>query len=320
MRHDAVERLRGHYPVERICRVLDVSRSGHYARRRRAECARMREDRRLKHEILEAHTATGGRYGTPRIERHLRRQGVKTSRKRVARLRRELGLRAKGRRRFRVTTDSEHTYPVADNRLQRRFHAYQPNEVWVGDITYLVQGRRWLYLAVLMDVFSRRVVGWSVSDRIDERLTLAALRRAVETRRPPEGLIHHTDRGAQYCSKAYREALDGAGLEASMSRRGDCWDNAMAESLIKTVKTELGRSFLSRELAQRQLFEYIEGFYNTRRLHSALDYRTPAEVERLVALPAPAFDLDADLPGALAAAADAPPSSAHTHPKLGWRC
>ncbi len=268
--------------MQRICEVLEVSRSGYYARCRRPEPVRVREDRRLKQQILAVHAATAGRYGTPRVERQLRRQGVSTSRKRVARLRRELGLKAKGRRRFRVTTDSKHTYPIADNRLQRRFHACGPNEVWVGDITYLAHGRGWLYLALLMDVFSRRIVGWSLSDRIDERLTMTALRRAVEARQPSPGLIHHTDRGAQYCGNAYRKALDMAGLEASMRRRGECWDHAMAESLIKTVKPELVREFLSHPLAQRQLFEYIEGFYNTRRLHSGLDYRTPAEVERLV--------------------------------------
>jgi len=252
-----------------------------------------------------------GRYGTPRIERVLRRRGIATSRKRVARLRRELGLQAKGRRRFRVTTNSEHAYQPAPNRLKRRFHATRPNQIWVGDITYLVQGSRWLYLAVLMDLYSRRIVGWSLSDRIDETLTLTALRRAVESRRPPEGLIHHTDRGAQYASRAYRKALDAAGLEASMSRRGDCWDNAPAESLIKTVKTELGRSFLSPELARRELFEYIEGFYNTRRLHSGLDYRTPLEAEQLAST-----TLLTQTSEALSLTAIAARSSASPHPGI----
>lgn len=296
MRHKLVERLRDRHSVKRLCTVLGVSRSGHYARRQQREPVRIREDRRLKQEILAVHAATGGRYGTPRIERQLRREGTQTSRKRVRRLRRELGLKAKGRRRFRITTDSEHTYPIADNRLERRFQACRPDEIWVGDITYLAHGRGWLYLALLMDVYSRRIVGWSVSDRIDECLTLTALSRALETRRPPKGLLHHTDRGAQYCSTAYREALDRAGLEASMSRRGDCWDNAMAESLIKTIKTEAGRQFLSRSLAERELFEYIEGFYNTRRLHSGLGYRTPAEVERLTG---PNLHLGEGLPAAV---------------------
>ena len=292
-----------------LCQVLGVSRSGYYASCRRAEPARVREDRHLKREILGVHAATRGRYGTPRVEQQLRRQGIATSRKRVARLRRELGLRTRTPRRFRVTTESKHTYPVAPNLVRRRFEAQQPNEIWVGDITYLRRGRGWLYLAVLMDVFSRRIVGWSLSDRVDEPLTLAALHQALEARRPPRGLIHHTDRGAQYLGNAYRTRLEAVGLEPSMSRRGDCWDNAMAESLIKTIKTELGTSFLSRQLAQRQLFEYIEGFYNTRRLHSALGYRTPAEVERDAAGAAPALVLpEAAAYLATATQAAAPPT------------
>ncbi len=312
MSPELVTRLARRHPVARVCKVLGVSRSGYYARRRRETPARVREDRRLKQQILAAHTEAKGRYGTPRIERALRTQGVTTSRRRVARLRRELGLRAKGRRRFRVTTDSDHADRPAPDRLQRRFHAKRPNQVWVGDITYLARGRqRWLYLALLMDLYSRRIVGWSLSDRVDERLTLTALRRAVESRRPPEGLIHHTDRGAQYASRAYRRALEAAGLEASMSRRGDCWDNAPAESLIKTIKTELGRSFLTRELAERELFAYIEGFYNTRRLHSGLDYRTPLEAEQLASP-----HLLTQTSGALSLTADAARASASPHPGI----
>ncbi len=311
MSPELVARLAERHPVQRVCKVLGVSRSGYYARRRRETPARVREDRRLKQKILAEHSAAQGRYGTPRILRALRRKGIATSGKRVARLRRELGLRAKGRRRFRVTTDSDHAYRPAPNLLQRRFDAKQPNQIWVGDITYLAQGRRWLYLALLMDLYSRRIVGWSLSDRIDEQLTLTALRRALESRRPPEGLIHHTDRGAQYASRAYRKALEAAGLEASMSRRGDCWDNAPAESLIKTVKAELGNSFLTRELAERELFAYIEGFYNTRRLHSGLDYRTPLEAEQLA--PPPWLTQTS---GALSLTADAAKASASPHPGI----
>ena len=306
-----VARLAEGHSVERVCRVLGVSRSGYYSRRARQTPARVREDRRLKQQILAAHTAARGRYGTPRIEQELRRQGVATSRKRVARLRRELDLRAKGRRRFRVTTDSKHAYRPAPNRLERQFQATRPNQVWVGDITYLAQGHRWLYLAVLMDLHTRRIVGWALGDRIDEQLTLTALQRAVETCRPPSGLIHHTDRGAQYASRAYRRALKAVGIEASMSRRGDCWDNAPAESLIKTIKAELGRSFLTRELAQRELFEYIEGFYNTRRLHSGLGYRTPLEAEQ----EASAHVLT-QTSGALSLPAAAARASASPHPQI----
>ncbi len=205
---------------------------------------------------------------------------------------------------------------MAPNLLHRRFEASRPDQIWVGDITFLTAGQRWLYLAVLMDVFSRRVVGWAVSQRIDEALTLKAWRRAVTLRHPPRGVIHHTDRGGQYCGKDYRKALKAAGATASMSRKGDCWDNAMAESLIKTIKTELGRSFLSPRLAEQQLFEYLEGFYNTRRLHSGIDYRTPLEVERLAALSMLTTDLGTETSGALSLTALAARNSASPHPQI----
>lgn len=279
-----VERLSSCHSVRRVCAVLGVSPSGYYARRRRQETCRAREDRQLKQRILSIHAEKKGRYGTPRIEHSLRRQGVRTSRKRVARLRRELGLRARTPRQYRATTDSNHSQPPAPNLLRRRFEASEPDRTWVGDITYLSTTEGWLYLAFLMDTFSRRVVGWSVGKRIDEALTLSALQQALATRRPSPGLIHHTDRGSQYCSRAYRDVLAEAGVVASMSRKGDCWDNAMAESLIKTVKVELGDHFSSRRRGRQELFEYFEGFYNTHRLHSGLDYKTPAEVERAAAL------------------------------------
>jgi len=275
-----VERLSGLYPVRRLCTVLGVSPSGYYARRHRPETRRAREDRQLKRRILSIHTEMKGRYGTPRIERSLRREGMRTSCKRVARLRRELGLRSRIPRKYRVTTDSNHAQLPAPNLLQRDFAASGPDRIWVGDITYLSTTEGWLYLAFLMDTFSRRIVGWSVSRHIDESLTLSALKQALATRRPSRGLIHHTDRGSQYCAQNYRDELKKAGLVASMSRKGDCWDNAMAESLIKTVKVELGDHFSSRRRGRQELFAYLEGFYNTRRLHSGLDYQTPIEVER----------------------------------------
>jgi len=290
VKYEAVERLSRSHSVRRLCSVLGVSSSGYYARCRRQESVRAREDRDLKQQILSIHANVKGRYGTPRIERELRIAGVQTSRKRVARLRRELGLRARTPRKFRVTTDSNHSHKIAPNLLERRFEAENPNRTWVGDITYLSTPEGWFYLAFLMDTFSRKVVGWSVSDRIDEELTLSALQSALTTRRPPRGLIHHTDRGSQYCSNAYREKLSRSGLVASMSRRGDCWDNAMAESLIKTVKVELGDHFSSRRRCKQELFEYFEGFYNTRRLHSGLGYRTPTEVERLARGAVPSAD------------------------------
>ena len=316
MSHARVQRLSAQYPAGRVCQALAIPRSSYYARCRRPESTRVREDRLLKRKILAVHATVKGRYGTPRIERALRRQGVATSRKRVARLRRELGLKATSTRRYRATTNSKHSYPVAPNLLRRRFEAARPDQIWVGDITFLTAGQQWLYLAVLMDVFSRRIVGWALSERIDEALTLRALRRAVELRRPARGMVHHTDRGAQYCSNAYRKALEAAGVAVSMSRSGDCWDNAMAESLIKTIKTELGRSFASRRLADQELFEYIEGFYNTRRLHSGIDYRTPLEAERLAALSTPQLELQSGTSGALSPPAHAARPSASPHPQI----
>ena len=239
----------------------------------------MREDRRLKQQILAVHVKTKQRYGTPRVERQLRRSGTRTSRKRVARLRRELGLRTRYSRRYRVTTDSSHRKPIAPNRLARCFASEAANRIWVGDTTYLRAGASWLYLAVLLDVYSRRVVGWSLSSRNDEELVRRALERALASRRPAQGWVHHTDRGATYCADHYRERVEQRGGVTSMSRKGDCWDNAMAESFFKTLKAELGERFSSSYAARREVFAYIEAFYNTQRLHSYLGYVSPIEYE-----------------------------------------
>ena len=276
-----MERLSGQHPVRRLCRVLGASVSGYYRWRQREPSSRAREDRHLKQRILSIHAEHRGRYGTPRIERALRREGIATSRKRVARLRRELGLKAKAARRFRVTTQSDSTHQVAPNHLKRRFEAPQADHTWVGDITYLSTAEGWLYLAVVLDTYSRRIVGWATSSSLDRELTLSALETAVSTRRPPAGLLHHTDRGSQYTSRDYQDRLEATGLIASMSRKGDCWDNAMVESFFKTLKTELGDRFSSRAAARHQLFDYIEGYYNTRRMHSSLGYLSPAQYERL---------------------------------------
>jgi transposase InsO family protein len=284
VRYQAIERLAGSHPVRRLCRTLGGSPSGYYRWQRRGEGDRAREDRRLKQRIVALHGETKGRYGTPRVERALRRQGISTSRKRVGRLRRELGLRAKAAKKYKATTDSRHPYPVAPNRLERRFVAAKADRIWVGDITYLWTREGWLYLAIVLDTCSRRIVGWSVSESLERELAVSALEKALASRRPAPGLVHHTDRGSQYASGDYRDLVEQTGLVFSMSRKGDCWDNAMAESFFKTLKVELGSRFPSRQQARRELFEYIEGFYNTRRLHSGIGYRSPAEYERLVAL------------------------------------
>ena len=280
MRLSVAARVSESFPVARVCALLGVSRSGHYARHKRGDSARVREDRRLKQQILAVHAESKQRYGTPRVERALRRSGTHTSRKRVARLRRELGLRTRYTRRFRVTTDSRHAQPIAPNRLERDFTSRSPDRVWVGDITYLRAGTSWLYLAVVLDLYSRRVVGWSLSHRIDEDLVRKALDQALAARRPARGWIHHTDRGGQYCADDYRERVEEIGGVASMSRKGDCWDNAVAESFFKTLKTELGDRFSSHAAARRELFAYIEGFYNTQRLHGTLGYVSPVEYEK----------------------------------------
>jgi putative transposase len=284
VRYQAIERLAGSHPVRRLCRTLGGSPSGYYRWQRRGEGDRAREDRRLKQRIVALHGETKGRYGTPRVERALRRQGISTSRKRVGRLRRELGLRARAAKKYKATTDSRHPYPVAPNRLERRFVAAKADRIWVGDITYLWTREGWLYLAIVLDTCSRRIVGWSVSESLERELAVSALEKALASRRPAPGLVHHTDRGSQYASGDYRDLVEQTGLVFSMSRKGDCWDNAMAESFFKTLKVELGSRFTSRQQARRELFEYIEGFYNTWRLHSGIGYHSPAEYERLVAL------------------------------------
>ncbi len=280
MRLDLAERLSESFPVGRVCAVLGVSRSGLYARRRRVESARAREDRHLKQQILEIHVETKRRYGTPRIERELRARGTRTSRKRVARLRRELGLQTRYQRRYRRAQAAPAPRGVAANVLNRRFQAAREDQIWVGDITFLHCGSRYLYLAVLLDIYSRRVVGWHASRSPNEALARRALEKALAQRRPLRGFLHHTDRGSPYRGLDYSCRLESAGGVASMSRRGDCWDNAMAESFFKTLKAELGDRFSNPQTARRELFAYIEGFYNTQRLHSALGYVSPAQFER----------------------------------------
>lgn len=265
-----------------MCRLLSVSRSGYYAWRRRARSRCRDRDAPVVSAIRAAHRASGGTYGSPRVYQALRRGPFASGRHRIARLMREHGIVGRPKRRYRRTTDSSHDRPVAPNLLARRFRALEPNRIWVGDITYIATGEGWLYLAILLDVYSRRVVGWSMGSELATELALQALRMALGRREVPSGLVHHTDRGCQYASQAYQEALARSGLVCSMSRQGDCWDNAMAESFFGTLKTELvyRSSWSTRDEARSDLYQYLEGFYNRRRLHSALGYRAPAEFER----------------------------------------
>jgi len=272
-----------------MCRVLAVSPAGYYAWCRRATpCARRLADERLLLTIRVAHHASDGTYGAPRIQRDLREEGLRVGQKRVARLMRQDGLagRRGGGARVR-TTDSAHAYPIAPNLLDRHFQVtgLALNQVWVSDITYVPTQAGWLYLAVVLDLASRRVVGWAMRDTLEAELALSALRMAIETRRPAPGLIHHSDRGVQYACTAYREVLAAHQMEASMSRAGDCWDNAVAESFFATLELELidRSTWATRADARRAIFGFIHTWYNRKRRHSTLQYLSPMQYEHQVA-------------------------------------
>ena len=281
MRFRFVEAEKAHYPIRLMCRCLAVSRSGYYAWRKRSPSTRATRDRHLKVEIAASHRASRRTYGSPRILRDLRAEGHRVSRKRVARLMRELGLVGRRKRRFVTTTDSRHRSPVAPNVLMRDFDVAEPNTAWATDITYIATLEGWLYLAVVLDLFSRRVVGYAMSEQIDRALVLEALREALGRRPETMDLIHHSDRGSQYASHDYREALNQAGITCSMSRRGNCWDNAVVESFFGTLKTELiyELPLQTRSATRSAVAEYIDAFYNVRRRHSSLDYQSPVEFE-----------------------------------------
>ncbi len=266
-----------------MCRVLKVSSSGYYAWATRPVSKRARANQQLLIQIQRIHQESRQAYGSLKVWKTLTACGIACGKHRVARLRRAHGIEAKRRRRFKVTTHSKHTTWIAPNRLNRCFQAAQPNRVWVGDVTFIATRAGWLYLAVLLDLYSRKVIGWSMSDRIDKRLVLAALDMALIRRRPEADVLHHTDRGAIYASDEYREKLAAHQLISSMSRGADCYDNAVAESFFSTLKNELvdGSVFESRDRARTEIFEYIEGFYNRRRIHQSLNYCTPEQMERL---------------------------------------
>ncbi len=268
-----------------MCRVLQISRSGYYASRSRPVSRQAQRRAQLRVAIRTAHAQSRRTYGSPRVQAALVATGERCSVNTVARLMREEGLQARRRRMFRVTTDSRHSRPVAANLLNRDFTAARPNQKWVADITYIPTGEGWLYLAAELDLHSRRWVGWAMSSRLTTALVLAALRMAIEQRRPPSGLLHHSDRGSQYASRAFRDTLAAHKMVASMSRRGDAYDNAVMESCFGTLKKELVHRtrYTTRAAAQQAIFEYIEVFYNRQRRHSTLDYRSPVEYEQITA-------------------------------------
>jgi putative transposase len=282
MRYDFVERHRETWPVRLMCRVLRVSPGGYYDWRGRPQSIRAARHDALVVAIEAIHGEVKARYGSPRIHAELVARGEPCCVNTVARLMRREGIAAKTRRKFRCTTDSNHSRPVAENVLDRRFKPEAPNRAWTADITYVATGEGWLYLAAVEDLYSRRIVGWSMSERIDSRLAVDALEMALAARQPGVGLVAHSDRGSQYASEHYQGLLARHGITCSMSRRGNCWDNAPMESFFASLKKELtrGEIFATREEARASLFEYIEVFFNRVRRHSSLGYKPPAEYER----------------------------------------
>ena len=281
MKFAFIDAEKARWPVEVQCNVFSVSRSGYYAWRGRPEAPRAREDAEVVIEIKAASEAGRGNYGSPRVHRELRAQGRCISRKRVERLMRQEGIVARKKRRFRKTTDSNHARPIAPNVLARDFDVELPDTAWVTDVTYVWTHEGWLYLAAILDLFSRRVVGWAASANNDRALAISALDRATSARAPAVGLIHHSDRGSVYASGDYGDALRNIGAVKSMSRKGDCWDNAVAESFFATIKGEMidHEDYQTRAAAIAAIGDYIDGFYNPCRRHSAIGYVSPIEFE-----------------------------------------
>lgn len=281
MKFAFIDAEKARWPVEVQCDVFGVSRSGYYAWKGRPEAPRAREDAEVVIEIKAASVVGRGNYGSPRVHRELRAQGRRISRKRVARLMRQEGIVARKKRRFRKTTDSNHSHPIAPNVLARNFDVELPDTAWVTDVTYVWTHEGWLYLAAILDLFSRRVVGWAASANNDRALAISALDRATSARAPAAGLVHHSDRGSVYASGDYGDALTSIGAVKSMSRKGDCWDNAVAESFFATIKGEMidHENYQTRAAAIAAIGDYIDGFYNPCRRHSSIGYVSPIEFE-----------------------------------------
>ena len=274
------------YPVSVMCPLLDVSKAGFYDWLERPVSQTSKENAVLVEKIQEIHTESRRTYGAPRVHKALRNQGVRVSPNRVERLMRVNGIRGKQKKRFRVTNSASHPFPVAENLLDRNFEVSEPDRFWVSDITYIWTREGWLYLAVTMDLFSRKIVGWSMDSRMPWGLVARAFNMALECRKPDPGLMHHSDRGSQYACDNYQGLLKTSETVCSMSRKGNCWDNAVAESFFHTLKTELvyHEDYHTRWEAKRSIFEYIEVFYNRKRLHSTLGYQSPEAYEKAAGL------------------------------------
>ena len=282
MRYSFIERQKKAFEVGRLCRLLKVSRSGYYDYLERGDSCRLSEEMALIIHAKEIHRLNKGVYGSRRLSQALQAIGYQVGRYRARTLMLKAGIAVKRTKRFKVTTNSKHKYPVAPNLLNRQFDVDCPNKVWASDITYLWTKEGWLYLAIVMDLYSRKIVGWSVSNRINADLSLGALKMALGSRRPEFGLLHHSDQGVQYACHSYQQLLRANSLIPSMSRKGDCWDNAVMESFFGTLKTELThhQRYVTCQEAYHDLFEYIEIFYNRRRLHSYLGYTSPENFEK----------------------------------------
>jgi transposase InsO family protein len=285
MKYRFIYEYREHFALALLCRVLEVSRSGYYAWCHRSPLApgvRQQQDQQLTEQIQAIHAQSRQTYGSPRIHAELQAQGIYCGEKRVARLMQAAGLQARPPQRYQRTTDSRHSLPVAPNHLQQQFEVAQVNQVWSGDITYVWTQEGWLYLAVVLDLCSRRVIGWAMSHCLDTELVVRALMMAWQQRCPGVGLLHHSDRGSQYASLWYQGLLEQWEMVGSMSGKGNCWDNAPVESFFATLKTELiyRHRYVTREQARNAIFEYIEVFYNRQRRHSSLGYLSPVEYER----------------------------------------
>lgn len=278
-----IHKHRSEHGVEKMCRVLAIPRSGYYAWRKRSQSKRQQANNDLLGHIRRVHRLGRGGYGSPRVTKALHAEGIRCGKNRVARLMKADGLQGVAKRKFKVTTDSRHGFPVADNLLNRDFTADRPNQVWVSDITYVLTHEGWLYLAAIMDLYSRQIVGWAMDRTMTQELAIKALRQAIGRRNPPKGLIHHSDRGCQYASHGYQNLLKEHGFLPSMSRKGDCYDNACMESFFHTLKVEhVNRQrYWTRSQARQSIFEYIEVFYNRVRLHSTLGYVSPYNYEKL---------------------------------------
>ena len=282
MKYRFIDREKQWFGLDVLCRTVDVSRGGYWSWVRRRPSVRTMDDAMLLADVRRIYGAGRGNYGSPRIHDALRKKGTRCGKKRIERLMRQNGIKAKHKRKYKpLSTDSAHHLPVAENLLNRQFQRSQPNEAWVTDTTYIWTGEGWLYLAAMLDLFSRRIVGWAMGPQNDTGLVLRALHMAAQRRRPPKGLLHHSDRGSTYASGDYQAALRQYGMTCSMSRKGNCWDNAPMESWFHTLKVELvhDRKFATRREAESAIFEYMEVFYNRQRICMTIGGFAPAQYE-----------------------------------------